>query len=104
MAGYLKQSGCGQWLPMVWIGVGFACLLCLAIGAALNAANREFPQRQQEMCEGFVALFATAILEEYVTQRLFLRSSWRSIGRGVPRRGLDRGDGVIPGQRAAASA
>lgn len=46
---------------MVWIGVGFACLLCLASGAALNAANREFPQRQQEMFEGFVALFATAI-------------------------------------------
>src|SRR5580658_6263393 len=66
VAGYLKQSGRVQWLPMVWIGVGLACLLCLIVGAALNAANREFPQSQQEMFEGFVALFATAILEEYV--------------------------------------
>ena len=56
VASYLKQSGRTQWLPMVWVGVGAACVVCLAVGLALVGANREFPQRQQELFEGLVAL------------------------------------------------
>jgi high-affinity iron transporter len=92
VAGYLKQSGRVQWLPMVWIGVGLACLLCLIVGAALNAANREFPQSQQEMFEGFVALFATAILEEYVNP---LRGGYFFVLPGVQSEGAFPGEGLI---------
>ena len=56
VASYLKQSGRAQWLPMVWVGVGAAVAVCLAVGLALVSANREFPQREQELFEGLVAL------------------------------------------------
>jgi high-affinity iron transporter len=66
VASYLKQSRRAQWLPMVWVGVGAACVVCLAVGLALVSANRDFPQRQQELFEGLVALLATAILTSMV--------------------------------------
>src|SRR3984885_12004076 len=40
--------------------------VCLAVGFALISANREFPQREQELFEGLVALLATAILTSMV--------------------------------------
>ena len=76
VASYLKQSGRGRWMPMVWLGVGLASILCLAIGLALNAASAEFPQRQQELLEGLVALFATAILTSMV---FWMKKAARSI-------------------------
>lgn len=76
VASYLKQSGRAQWLPMVWIGVGAACALCLAVGLALLSANREFPQREQELFEGLVALLATAILTSMV---FWMKKAARSI-------------------------
>ena len=45
VASYLKQSGRTRWLPMVWVGVGAAVAVCLAVGLVLVSANREFPQR-----------------------------------------------------------
>ena len=47
-------------------GVGAAVAVCLAVGFALMSANREFPQREQELFEGLVALLATAILTSMV--------------------------------------
>ena len=55
IAGYLKQSGRAEWLPKVWVGVGAAVAVCLAVGFALVSA-KEFPQREQELFEGLVAL------------------------------------------------
>jgi len=66
VASYLKQSGRAQWMKMVWLGVMIASVLCLAIGFALQAASAEFPQKQQELFEGIVALLATAILTSMV--------------------------------------
>ena len=76
VASYLRQSGRTQWLPMVWVGVGAACVVCVAVGLALVGANREFPQRQQELFEGLVALLATAILTSMV---LWMKKAARSI-------------------------
>src|ERR1700727_1191660 len=76
VASYLKQSGRAQWLPMVWVGVGTACAACLAVGLVLVSANREFPQREQELFEGLVALLATAILTSMV---LWMKKASRSI-------------------------
>jgi len=76
VASYLKQSGRAQWLPMVWVGTGAAVAVCLAVGFALVRANSEFPQREQELFEGMVALMATAILTSMV---FWMRKAARSI-------------------------
>ena len=76
VASYLKQSGRARWLPMVWVGTGAAVAVCLAVGFALVRANSEFPQREQELFEGLVALMATAILTSMV---FWMRKAARSI-------------------------
>jgi high-affinity iron transporter len=76
IAGYLKQTGRERALPAVWVGVGLACLLCLALGIALNAGGAEFPQRVQELFEGSVALLATGMLLSMV---LWMGRAARSI-------------------------
>jgi high-affinity iron transporter len=76
IAGYLKQTGREGALPAVWVGVGLACLLCLALGIALNAGGAEFPQRAQELFEGGVALLATGMLLSMV---LWMGRAARSI-------------------------
>jgi high-affinity iron transporter len=76
VASYLKQSGRAQWLPMVWVGVGAAVAVCLAVGFALLSANKEFPQREQELFEGLVAVLATAILTSMV---FWMKKAARSI-------------------------
>ena len=76
VASYLRQSGRTRWLPVVWVGVGAAVAVCLAVGFALISANREFPQREQELFEGLVALLATAILTSMV---FWMKKAARSI-------------------------
>jgi high-affinity iron transporter len=76
VASYLRQSGRTQWLPMVWVGVSAAVAVCLAVGFALVSANKEFPQRQQELFEGLVALLATAMLTSMV---FWMKKAARSI-------------------------
>lgn len=76
IAGYLKQTGRERALPAVWLGVGLACALCLALGIVLNAVGAEFPQKAQELFEGSVALLATAMLLSMV---LWMGKAARSI-------------------------
>lgn len=66
VAGYLKQTGRSRFMPAVWAGVVLASLICLGLGIAMNAAEAEFPQRQQEMFEGAVALVAVGVLTSMV--------------------------------------
>lgn len=76
VAGYLAQTGRRAWMPYVWGGVLTAALLCLALGIALDAGGHEFPQKQQEMFEGAVALFAVVMLTSMV---FWMRKAARSI-------------------------
>ncbi len=76
IASYLKQSGRGQWMPMVWLGVGLAFVLCLAVGLGMHAAEGEFPQKQQEIFEASVALVAVVILTSMV---FWMKQAARSI-------------------------
>jgi len=62
IASYLKRTQRGQWMGMVWLGVISAALLCLAIGIVINETTGEFPQKQQELFEGLVAVVAVVIL------------------------------------------
>lgn len=76
IASYLKQTGRGQWLPAVWIGVFLAVALALLVGGGLELLSAEFPQKQQELFEGVIGLVAVAILSSMV---FWMRKVARSI-------------------------
>ncbi len=76
IASYLKQTGRGQWMPAVWIGVFLACALALFVGGGLELMSAEFPQKQQELFEGLVGLLAVGILSSMV---FWMRKVGRSI-------------------------
>ena len=76
IASYLKQTGRGQWMPAVWIGVFLAAALSLLVGGGLELMSAEFPQKQQELFEGIVGLIAVGILSSMV---FWMRKEARSI-------------------------
>lgn len=76
IAGYLKKTGRGQWLKMVWLGAISAALLCLALGIVINETTGEFPQKQQELFEGLVAALAVVVLTWMV---FWMRNMSRSV-------------------------
>lgn len=76
IASYLKQTGRGQWMPAVWVGVFLACALALLVGGGLELMSAEFPQKQQELFEGLVGLLAVGILSSMV---FWMRKVGRSI-------------------------
>ncbi|MGK9167508.1 FTR1 family protein [Inquilinus limosus] len=76
IAGYLRQTGRSQWMPLVWIGIAIAVLLSIAVGIVLNLVSAEFPQREQELFEALVGLVAVFILTSMV---FWMRKAARSI-------------------------
>ena len=76
VASYLSQTGHRALLPAVWGGVALACLICLGLGIGLNAISAEFPQKEQELFEGVVALIAAGMLTSMV---FWMRKAARSI-------------------------
>ncbi|MCU5773311.1 FTR1 family protein [Erwiniaceae bacterium BAC15a-03b] len=62
IASYLKRTQRAKWFGAMWIGVFIAVALCLAVGVFINETTGEFPQKEQELFEGIVALIAVAIL------------------------------------------
>lgn len=93
IAGYLKQTGRAAWMPAVWVGILLASALSLAVGFALNLAEAEFPQRQQELLEGLVGLAAVAILTSMV---FWMKTVARSI-KGQLHQSIDAA--LAPGAR-----
>ncbi|WP_019997484.1 iron uptake transporter permease EfeU [Aureimonas ureilytica] len=76
VAGYLTRSGRAAWMPAVWIGIFLAAALALFVGAGLQLASAEFPQRTQELFEAGVGFVAVAILTSMV---LWMRKAARSL-------------------------
>ncbi|WP_341520610.1 iron uptake transporter permease EfeU [Pseudomonas sp. G.S.17] len=76
IASYLRQTGRGEWMPAVWIGVFLAAALALFVGGGLEMVSAEFPQKQQELFEGVVGLVAVGILSSMV---FWMRKVARSI-------------------------
>ncbi len=76
IASYLRQTGRGEWMPAVWIGVFLAAALALFVGGGLEMVSAEFPQKQQELFEGLVGLLAVIILSSMV---FWMRKVARSI-------------------------
>ena len=76
IASYLKQTSRVAWMPAVWAGILLAVALSLFVGAALQLASSEFPQKAQEMFEGIVGLVAVVVL---TTMVFWMRRAARSI-------------------------
>lgn len=76
IASYLKRTQRAQWLGIVWIGVILAAALCLGLGIFINETTGEFPQKQQELFEGIVAIVAVGILTYMV---FWMRKVSRSV-------------------------
>jgi high-affinity iron transporter len=76
VASYLQQTGRGQLMPAVWVGVLLAAALSLFAGAGLQLMAAEFPQKQQELFEGVVGLIAVVLLTSMV---FWMRKAARSI-------------------------
>lgn len=89
IAGYLRQTGRGEWLPAVWIGIFLAIATALFAGAALQLASASFPQKAQELFEGLIGLVAAGVL---VWMVFWMRRAARSI-RGALHASVDEAIG-----------
>jgi high-affinity iron transporter len=58
IAAFLVKEGRRDALRQMWIGVGIAVALCLAVAAILEFVGQELPQREQEGLETVVGLIA----------------------------------------------
>jgi high-affinity iron transporter len=76
VAGYLKQTGRSGFMPVVWIGILLAIAMALFVGAGLQLASAEFPQKAQELFEAVVGLIAVVMLASMV---FWMRKASRSI-------------------------
>jgi high-affinity iron transporter len=85
IASYLRQTGRAAWLPAVWVGVFLAIALSLFVGAGLQFASHEFPQKVQEIFEACVGLIAVVVLTAMV---FWMRKAGRTIG-GELRQSVD---------------
>lgn len=66
IAAFLRQSNRRDALRAVWLGVGAAVLVCLAVGIGLELLSANLPQRQQEMLECVVAAIAVLMISYMV--------------------------------------
>lgn len=55
-----KESGGAAVMRAMWIGVGAAIALCIAVGTVLHIVDRDLPHRQQEGLATVIALLAVA--------------------------------------------
>jgi len=62
IAAFLQQEGRRDALRHVWVGVGIAAAICVAIGVGLDLVNQQLPQREQEMLETVIGLAAVGIV------------------------------------------
>lgn len=62
VAAFLNHQGNRKALRYVWVGVGIAVVLCMAVGVALQVIDEQLPQRQQEQLETVVGLCAVGIV------------------------------------------
>lgn len=86
VASYLRQTGRAAWMPAIWIGVLLAVALSLFLGAGLQLASAEFPQKAQELFEAVVGFVAVIVL---VSMVFWMRKVARSI-KGALQDSVDR--------------
>lgn len=78
IASYLHQTGHRQWIPLIWVGIFLAAGTALFVGAALQFAGAQFPQRLQELFEAVIGFVAVFVL---TTMVFWMRRAGRSMKR-----------------------
>lgn len=97
IAGYLKSTGREEWMPLVWVGIVAAILLCLALGIILDMVSADFPQKQQELFAAIIGLIAVFLLTSMV---FWMRKAARSI-KGELQHSIDEALGDHDGKAMA---
>jgi high-affinity iron transporter len=62
IAAFLRRQGRPDALRSMWLGVGLAVALCVAVAIVLRVVDNELPHRQQEGLETIVALVAVGMV------------------------------------------
>jgi len=62
IAAFLHRQGRSDALRSMWLGVGLAIALCVAVAVVLRLVDNELPHRQQEGLETVVALVAVGMV------------------------------------------
>ncbi len=62
LLGYLRATGERRYFRHIWLGVGIAAALCIAIGVSLELASHQLDKRIVEAFEGFAMIFAVIVL------------------------------------------
>jgi high-affinity iron transporter len=62
IAAFLRRQQRSDALRSMWLGVGLAIALCIAVAVVLRIVDNELPHRQQEGLETVVALVAVAMV------------------------------------------
>jgi high-affinity iron transporter len=62
IAAFLRKQGRRDLVRWVFVGVGCAVLLCLAVGIALDVLSKNLPQRQQEGLETVIGALAVGMV------------------------------------------
>jgi high-affinity iron transporter len=76
IAAFLVQEGRRDALNRVWIGVGAATVLCIAVAVGLDAVGSALPQREQEGLETVIGLIAVAAVTYMI---IWMRSHARGL-------------------------
>jgi high-affinity iron transporter len=97
IAGYLTSTGRRQWMPLVWVGIATAVLLCLALGIVLDMVSADFPQKEQELFAAIIGLIAVSLLASMV---FWMRKAARSI-KGDLQHSIDEALGGHDGKALA---
>lgn len=62
IAAFLVREGRRDALKAMWVGVGAAVVVCIAVGAGLRIVDHELPERGQETLETVIAFVAVAMV------------------------------------------
>src|SRR3954467_10409641 len=62
IAAFLRKQGRRDLLRWVYVGVGVAVTLCVAVGIALDQVQSDLPQRQQEGLETVIGALAVLMV------------------------------------------
>lgn len=80
LLGYLRTIDQKQHFRSIWMGVGFAAVVCIAVGVGLEVASQEMDKRIVEAFEGFAMIFAVIVL---TGMALWMKKQARNISSGL---------------------